>query len=72
MKKSSENFWRTSGAQKKDSQIFRLRRPFIVVEVLKTVKTAKNRYIFEIFRKTVKFLKKGPQNFLIAAGFILK
>ena len=28
--------------------------------------------IFEIFRKTVKFLKKGPQNFLIAAGFILK
>ena len=50
MKIWSENFLRASGAQKKGSQIFRLRRAFFVVEALKTakkpLKTAKNRKIF--------------------------
>ena len=47
MKNWSENFSRASGAQKKDSQIFRLRQAFYVVEALKTakkpLKTTKNR-----------------------------
>ena len=38
MEIGSENFSRASGAQKKGSQIFCLRRPFIVVEALKTAK----------------------------------
>ena len=50
MKIWSENFSRASGAQKRDSQIFRLCRAFFVVEALKTakkpLKTAKNRKIF--------------------------
>ena len=46
MKKSSENFWHAYGAQKRGSQIFRLRRAIFVVDVLKTVKPDKKQLNF--------------------------
>ena len=57
MKKSSENFWRASGAQKKGFPNFSPAAAFFryrgTEKPLKIVK----------FSKNVNFLKKGPQNF---------
>ena len=67
MKKSSENFWHASGAQKKGFPIFspavaffslwRHRKPLLFEFFLK------NRHIFE---------KRDPKNFSSAAGFFSK
>ena len=72
--KSGRKIFRAPPARKKrDSQIFRLRRAFFVVEALKTVKKPLKRWktvnFSNFFPKTVKFLKKrDPKNFSPAAG----
>ena len=50
MKKSSENFWRASGAQKRGSQIFRLRTEVIGFEIL-AITILDNVPIFKVFQK---------------------
>ena len=56
--------------KKRGSQIFRLRRAFFVVEVLKTVR--KPLIFRNFFQKPSNFWKKGPQNFSPAPGFFSK